>query len=81
MLELASLVTGISATTPGTITFRSRLMTRPSVSPDIAQARAVLDWESTVQLREGLTNTVEYFRKVAAVRRASGRGWSGRQGL
>ena len=56
-------------------------MTRPSVSPDIAQARAVLDWESTVQLREGLTNTVEYFRKVAAVRRASGRGWSGRQGL
>ena len=36
--------------------------------PDIAQARAVLAWEPTVELREGLANTVEYFRKVAAVR-------------
>jgi dTDP-glucose 4,6-dehydratase len=30
--------------------------------PDIARARALLDWEPTVQLREGLGRTIEYFR-------------------
>lgn len=32
--------------------------------PDISQARAALGWEPKVSLREGLTSTVEYFRKI-----------------
>jgi dTDP-glucose 4,6-dehydratase len=32
--------------------------------PDITRARAILNWEPKVQLREGLQKTVEYFRQV-----------------
>jgi dTDP-glucose 4,6-dehydratase len=32
--------------------------------PDISKARALLDWEPRVPLDEGLTRTIEYFRKV-----------------
>lgn len=32
--------------------------------PDIAQARSLLGWEPTVQLREGLRRTIPYFREV-----------------
>jgi dTDP-glucose 4,6-dehydratase len=32
--------------------------------PDIGRARSVLGWEPTVQLDEGLTRTVEYFREA-----------------
>ncbi len=32
--------------------------------PDISQARAALGWEPKVSLREGLTSTIEYFRKI-----------------
>jgi len=34
--------------------------------PDIALARAELDWEPTVQLSEGLTRTIDYFRGALA---------------
>lgn len=30
--------------------------------PDISRARTILGWEPTVQLREGLAQTIEYFR-------------------
>ena len=30
--------------------------------PDITRARALLGWEPTIQLREGLAQTIEYFR-------------------
>ena len=30
--------------------------------PDLTKARTLLGWEPTVQLREGLTLTAEYFR-------------------
>jgi nucleoside-diphosphate-sugar epimerase len=33
--------------------------------PDIAKARAALDWEPRVQLEEGLRLTVEHFRRAA----------------
>merc|ERR1712113_77884 len=33
--------------------------------PDITQAKAILDWEPKVQLREGIEKTVEYFRRLA----------------
>jgi nucleoside-diphosphate-sugar epimerase len=32
--------------------------------PDISHARNALGWEPTVPLREGLTATIEYFRKI-----------------
>ncbi len=36
--------------------------------PDITRARTLLGWEPKVPLREGLTQTIEYFRtKVAAL--------------
>ena len=31
--------------------------------PDITRARTLLGWEPKVQLEEGLTRTIEYFRK------------------
>jgi UDP-glucuronate decarboxylase len=31
-------------------------------SPDITQARAVLQWAPTTELRDGLTQTIRYFR-------------------
>lgn len=33
--------------------------------PDISLAKAHLDWEPTIQLRDGLTQTIEWFRKTA----------------
>jgi UDP-glucuronate decarboxylase len=68
MLELASLVTEIVGNDAGYEHLPLPSDDPTQRQPDIAQARVVLDWEPTVQLREGLTNTVEYFRKVAAVR-------------
>ena len=32
--------------------------------PDISAAKQVLDWEPTVQLKDGLARTIEYFRGV-----------------
>jgi dTDP-glucose 4,6-dehydratase len=37
--------------------------------PDITRARAVLGWEPTVPLREGVTRTIEHFRGVIAAGR------------
>jgi UDP-glucuronate decarboxylase len=34
--------------------------------PDITRARQLLQWEPTVQLREGLTKTVDYFEQALA---------------
>ncbi len=33
--------------------------------PDITKARALLGWEPTIQLREGLARTIEYFRDIS----------------
>nr|WP_276081670.1 UDP-glucuronic acid decarboxylase family protein [Methylobacterium sp. GC_Met_2] len=48
---------------------RSRITHRPlppddprQRRPDIGKAKAILDWEPTVQLREGLERTIAYFR-------------------
>ena len=34
--------------------------------PDIGKAKALLDWEPRVPLREGLARTIEYFREICA---------------
>ncbi len=36
--------------------------------PDITRARAILRWEPTVQLRDGVARTIEYFRSLGAER-------------
>ena len=50
---------------------RSRITHRPlppddprQRRPDIGKAKALLDWEPTVQLREGLERTIAYFRST-----------------
>ncbi len=54
----------------------SRLVHRPMPSddprqrqPDITQAKAVLDWEPTTALNEGLSRTIGYFRELLAAER------------
>jgi nucleoside-diphosphate-sugar epimerase len=68
MLELARLVTEIVGNDAGFKHLPLPSDDPTQRQPDIAQARAVLDWEPTMQLREGLTRTVEYFRTAAADR-------------
>jgi len=36
--------------------------------PDITRARTILGWEPTVQLRDGVARTIEYFRSLGAER-------------
>ena len=52
---------------------RSRLVSRPLPAddpvqrcPDITRARAVLDWQPTVALEEGLARTIAYFDRQLA---------------
>ena len=66
MLELAALVLEMTES-------RSALEHHPMPAddpkqrkPDITVAKAVLGWEPTVPLRDGLARTIEYFREVVA---------------
>ena len=40
-------------------------------NPDISNARQILNWKPTIDLEEGLINTISYFRKVLAYERGS----------
>jgi len=64
--ELAETVLELTGST-------SRLVRRPLPAddpvrrrPDIGKAKALLDWEPHVSLREGLAATVEYFQEICA---------------
>ena len=66
MLELAQRVMALTGS-------RSEIVFRPlpqddprQRQPDIARARALLDWEPTVPLADGLERTVAYFREELA---------------
>ncbi len=49
-----------------TIEYRDLPEDDPKVrQPDIRRAREILDWEPEVSLREGLTVTIDYFRKLS----------------
>jgi UDP-glucuronate decarboxylase len=41
--------------------------------PDIARARALLDWAPTVPLAEGLPRTIAYFERLIAGAEGAGR--------
>ena len=64
ILELARLVIELTGT-------RSKIVQKPlpqddpsQRQPDIAQAREILDWQPSTQLREGLLKTIAYFEGV-----------------
>jgi dTDP-glucose 4,6-dehydratase len=62
VLELARLIRDLVGSTSDIV--RQPLpVDDPKVrQPDISQARAVLEWEPKVSLRDGLAQTIEYFR-------------------
>lgn len=62
MIELAELVNEIVGSSAG-VEYRPLPSDDPTQrQPDISLARATLGWQPTVELREGLDETVEYFR-------------------
>tara|TARA_R110000824_G_scaffold217681_2_gene404137 strand:+ start:269 stop:1276 length:1008 start_codon:yes stop_codon:yes gene_type:complete len=76
MLELAELVLEITGS-------KSKLVKMPlpqddprQRQPDISLAREKLDWEPKMQLREGLTKTIEYFDELLKRNAGPGEGLS-----
>ena len=76
MLELAELVLEVTGS-------KSKLVKMPlpqddprQRQPDISLARAKLDWEPRMQLREGLTKTIEYFDELLKRNAGLGEGLS-----
>src|SRR5262249_40575674 len=64
--QLAERVLALTGS-PGRIAERPLPVDDPRVrQPDIAKARATLEWEPCVPLDEGLARTIEYFRRVIA---------------
>ncbi len=62
--QLAELVVELTGTSSG-IVHEPLPVDDPKVrKPDITRARAMLDWEPTVHVREGLARTIEYFRSL-----------------
>jgi UDP-glucuronate decarboxylase len=67
MLELAKTVIDLTGSSSELI-FKDLPFDDPKQrQPDIAMARAELDWEPTVQLADGLTRTIDYFRSMLSV--------------
>ena len=66
MIELAELILSLSGS-------KSKIVYRPLPSddprqrrPDISLAKKVLNWEPRVDVRVGLTRTIEYFDQLLA---------------
>ena len=64
ILEFANLVNDLVDNEAGTVTkIAKRLGNDPQRrQPDITRAREILSWEPKINLREGLTRTIPYFR-------------------
>jgi len=64
ILEFANLVNDLVDNEAGTVTkIAKRLGNDPQRrQPDITRAREILSWEPKIDLREGLTRTIPYFR-------------------
>lgn len=64
MLELAELVCELTES-KSTIEFRPLPIDDPRQRrPDITLAKSALQWEPTIALREGLQETIQYFRQI-----------------
>ena len=66
MLELAGVILDLTGS-------RSQIVHRPlpkddppQIRPDITKAQALLDWQPTVALRDGLVKTIAYFETLLA---------------
>ncbi|MBZ0309972.1 MAG: SDR family oxidoreductase [Anaerolineae bacterium] len=65
ILQFAEEVNAITGNKAGIIFKDERIKGDPQTrQPDITRARSVLNWEPKVNLREGLTQTIAYFREV-----------------
>jgi len=65
MIEFAELINEITANPAGIIFEELRISGDPqNRRPDTTRAKAILDWEPRVSLRDGLTRTIAYFREV-----------------
>ena len=68
MRQLAELVIELTGSS-STIEYRPLPSDDPRQrQPDISKAKAILDWTPRVELREGLTATIDYFRMALADR-------------
>ncbi len=68
MIEFAELVLELTGS-PSVIEHRPLPSDDPKVrQPDITIARDVLGWEPTIELRDGLTRTIDWFRAKSAER-------------
>ena len=66
VLEFARTIKRLTGTS-AEITFKPLPEDDPKVrQPDITRARAILGWEPKVKLEEGLSRTIDYFRKLEA---------------
>jgi len=67
ILEYAKLVLELVPSSASEIVYLPPVPDDPSRrQPDITRARAELDWQPRVPLRDGLSRTIEYFRGVTA---------------
>jgi nucleoside-diphosphate-sugar epimerase len=67
ILEYAQLVLDLIDSSSSTISYMPPVPDDPSRRrPDITRAKTELDWEPMVPLREGVSQTIEYFREVTA---------------
>ena len=63
--EFAELINELTHNPTGIVFQDARIQGDPQTRrPDTSRAKAILDWEPRVSLRDGLTNTIAYFREV-----------------
>jgi dTDP-glucose 4,6-dehydratase len=66
VLEFARTIKRLTGTS-SEITFKPLPEDDPKIrQPDITRARAILGWEPKVKLEEGLSRTIDYFRRLEA---------------
>jgi dTDP-glucose 4,6-dehydratase len=64
VLEFAHLINKITENPAGVIFEDKRIQGDPQTrQPDITKAKALLGWEPTVSIEDGLRSTIEHFRK------------------
>jgi nucleoside-diphosphate-sugar epimerase len=69
ILDYARMVLELIPTSSSSITYMPPVPDDPSRRrPDISRARSELSWQPRTPLREGLGQTIEYFREVTAAR-------------
>jgi dTDP-glucose 4,6-dehydratase len=64
ILQFAEIINQLTDNAAGIVYEEKRIKDDPETrKPDITRAQQLLDWGPTIQLREGLAQTIEWFRK------------------